>query len=56
MTTGTPGMCLDEPNLDFVAWRRSDRLVHAWLTSRLTEETLSLVVDLETSREVWQTL
>ena len=29
MTTGTPGMCLDQPNPDFVAWCRSDRLVRA---------------------------
>ena len=56
VTPGSPGMRLDQPNPDFLAWRRSDRLVRAWITSRLSEETLSLVVDLETSREVWSTL
>ncbi|KAJ1397635.1 gag-polypeptide of LTR copia-type [Sesbania bispinosa] len=50
------GLRLDQPNPNFLHWCRSDRLVRAWITSRLTEETLSLVVDLETSREVWLTL
>ena len=54
--SASPGMRFDQPNPDFTHWRRSDRLVRAWITSRLSEETLALVVDLETSREVWQAL
>ena len=48
-------MCLDQPNPDFLSRCRSDRLVYAWITSLLSEETLSFVVDLETSREMWST-
>ncbi|KAJ1413971.1 hypothetical protein SESBI_19194 [Sesbania bispinosa] len=53
---GSPGMRLDQPNPDYIHWRRFDRLVRAWNTSRLTEDPLNLVVDVETSKEVWSIL
>ncbi|KAF8391041.1 hypothetical protein HHK36_023341 [Tetracentron sinense] len=43
-------------NPDFVAWRRSDRLLRGWITGTLNEDVLSLVVGLESSKEVWNTL
>ena len=43
-------------NPDFVAWRRSDRLLRGWITGTLSEDVLSLVVGLESSKEVWNTL
>ena len=39
-SAGTPRMHLDQPNLDYFHCCRFERLVHAWLTSRLKEETL----------------
>ncbi|OMO89257.1 hypothetical protein CCACVL1_07965 [Corchorus capsularis] len=46
----------EKENPDFVAWRRSDRLLRGWITSTLSEEALGLVVGLETSAEVWKAL
>ncbi|PIA57436.1 hypothetical protein AQUCO_00600275v1 [Aquilegia coerulea] len=43
-------------NLDFASWRRSDRLLRGWITGTLTEETLTLVVGLQTSMDVWNAL
>ncbi|KAK2986127.1 hypothetical protein RJ640_024676 [Escallonia rubra] len=40
----------------FCAWRKSDRLLRGWITGTLSEEVLGLVVGLETSAEVWNTL
>ncbi|KAF8395628.1 hypothetical protein HHK36_019578 [Tetracentron sinense] len=43
-------------NPDFIAWRRADRLLRRWITGTLNEDSLSLVVGLETSMDVWTTL
>ncbi|RWR75576.1 Zinc finger, CCCH-type [Cinnamomum micranthum f. kanehirae] len=43
-------------NATFAAWRRSDSLLRGWITGTLSEEVLGLVVGLETSADVWQTL
>ena len=34
-TPATPSMKFDQPNPKFIHWHRSDRLVHAWITSCL---------------------
>ena len=39
-------------NLEFQAWRRSDRLLRVWITGTLSEDTLSLVIGLDSSQEV----
>ena len=41
---------------EFTAWKRSDRLLCGWITSTLSEEVLGLVVGLDSTAEVWQTL
>jgi len=46
----TPGEKL-EPKLTeaFIAWRKADRLLRGWIIGTLSEETLSLVVGLDTA-------
>lgn len=41
------------PNLDYAPWRCSNRLLRGWITCALNEDVLSLVVGLETSKDVW---
>ncbi|KAK2988460.1 hypothetical protein RJ640_007490 [Escallonia rubra] len=43
-------------NLDFIAWKRSDRLLRGWITGTLSEEVLGLVVGLITAGKVWKVL
>ncbi|KAK1391985.1 hypothetical protein POM88_011041 [Heracleum sosnowskyi] len=43
-------------NPEFSLWKRSDRLLRGWITGTLSEDTLSLVVGLDTSNAVWTTL
>ncbi|KAF3794163.1 hypothetical protein EJ110_NYTH08235 [Nymphaea thermarum] len=44
------------PNPEFLAWKKSDRLLRGWITGSLSEEVLGLVVGLQTSFEVWTAL
>jgi hypothetical protein len=45
-----------EPKLTetFIAWRKADRLLRWWIIGTLSEETLSLVVGLDTAHAVWE--
>ncbi|KAF8393842.1 hypothetical protein HHK36_020040 [Tetracentron sinense] len=38
-------------NPEYTTWRRSDRLLHGWITGIVSEEVLSLVMGLETTSE-----
>jgi hypothetical protein len=51
----TPGEKL-EPKLTeaFIAWRKADRLLRGWIIGTLSEETLSLVVGLDTAYAIWE--
>lgn len=40
----------------FLAWRKSDRLLRGWIIGTLSEETLGLVVGLDTAHAVWEAL
>jgi len=40
----------------FIAWWKSDRLVRGWIIGTLSEETLRLVVGLDTAHAVWEAL
>ena len=40
-------------NQEFLAWRRSDRLLRGWITGTLNEDTLVIVVGLDTTKDVW---
>ena len=42
-------------SLDFTTWSL-DRLLRGWITSTLSEDTLSLVIGLHSSLEVWNAL
>ncbi|KAF3776659.1 hypothetical protein EJ110_NYTH38637 [Nymphaea thermarum] len=44
------------PNPEFLAWKKSYRLLRGWITGSLSEEVLGLVVGLQTSSEVWTAL
>ena len=50
------GMRFDQPNLEFHHWQHSNRLDRAWITSKLSEEALSLVIKLKAARDVWMAL
>ena len=41
---------------DFLKWRKEDRLLHGWIIGTLTEETLGLVIGLDSSQSVWNAL
>ncbi|KAF3777765.1 hypothetical protein EJ110_NYTH45176 [Nymphaea thermarum] len=41
------------PNPEFLAWKKSDRLLRGWITGSLSEEVLGLVVGLQTSSEIF---
>ncbi|GAV80630.1 UBN2_3 domain-containing protein, partial [Cephalotus follicularis] len=43
-------------NLDYTSWRKSSRLVKAWITGTLSEEVLGHVVGTETSQNLWTIL
>ncbi|XXG82340.1 hypothetical protein AAC387_Pa10g0313 [Persea americana] len=46
----------DVVNPDYIKWRRSDRLLGGWITGKLSDEILRMVVSLDTSRDVWLVL
>ena len=40
----------------YITWRRVDRLLRGWIIGTLSEETLGLVVGLDTTNVVWEAL
>ena len=50
------GTSQEADNPDYLAWRRSERLLSGWITGTLSEEVLGMVVGLDTFAEVWATL
>ncbi|XP_060198746.1 uncharacterized protein LOC132627420 isoform X2 [Lycium barbarum] len=44
---------LIQPMLDYLKWKRSDRLVKGWILGFLTEEILQNVADKVSARDVW---
>ncbi|GKV51884.1 hypothetical protein SLEP1_g58503 [Rubroshorea leprosula] len=56
VTSADDGVTKDQPNPDFAAWKRSDRLLRGWINGTLSEEVLGLAVGLETSAEIWNAL
>ncbi|KAK2975601.1 hypothetical protein RJ640_010678 [Escallonia rubra] len=55
-TAGAAGEKILTESPQFCAWRKSDRLLRGWIIGTLSEEVLGLVVGLDTSAEVWNTL
>lgn len=47
-----------EPTLTdaYITWRKADRLLRGWIIGTLFEETLGLVVGLDTASAVWEAL
>lgn len=45
-----------QPNPDFVQWRRQSRLVMSWIYSSLTKSMLGRIVDFNTAQEIWNSL
>ncbi|KAG5241400.1 26S protease regulatory protein [Salix suchowensis] len=41
---------------DFLKWRKADRLLRGWIIGTLSEETLGLVIGLDSSQSVWNAL
>lgn len=41
---------------EFIAWQKSDRLLRGWIIGTLSEEALGLVIGLDTSLAVWNSL
>lgn len=50
------GVLIEYPNPRFKDWRRTDRLVKGWITSRLTPSILTLITGIETTKGVWDAL
>lgn len=50
------GTITQEPNPDYLAWKRRDRLVLLWLKSTLSERTLAIVARSTTSHMAWTAL
>lgn len=46
----------ETPNPSYLSWRRTDRLVRAWICSCLTTKALGLIGYLKTSKEVLNAL
>ena len=40
----------------YIAWRRVERLLRGWIIGTLSEETLGLVVGLDTTNAIWEAL
>lgn len=40
---------------DYLAWKKSYRLLRGWITGTLSDEVLALVVGIDTTLEVWKT-
>ncbi|KAH9688593.1 retrovirus-related pol polyprotein from transposon RE1 [Citrus sinensis] len=43
-------------NSDFISWRSQDQVLLGWLLSSMSKGIISLVFNLETSREVWKAI
>lgn len=43
-------------NMEYLAWKRSDRLFKAWITNSVSEELLPYTIGQKTSSDVWNTL
>ncbi|PON36169.1 hypothetical protein PanWU01x14_330580 [Parasponia andersonii] len=43
-------------NLEYILWRRSDRLIRGWIIGTLSDELFELAIGLETSSEVCTSL
>ena len=41
---------------EFIAWQKSGRLLRGWIIGTLSEETLRLVIGLDTTLAVWEAL
>ncbi|KAK6141030.1 hypothetical protein DH2020_025211 [Rehmannia glutinosa] len=44
------------PNPSFIAWQRQDQLLASWILSSLSDSILTLMVGLESAKEIWHTL
>lgn len=44
------------PNVEYLAWKHSNRLLKGWITSSLSKEVVNHIVGLESARDVWKTL
>ena len=54
--TGIDGVATQTPNPDSTKWFQTDQVVKSWLLGSFSEDILSLVVDYQTSHEVWISL
>ena len=43
-------------NPDFLMWKNNDGLLTTWLRSMMNEDVLSMVISLQTAREIWLTV
>lgn len=43
-------------NHNYIQWKKLDRLLRGWIIGNLSEEALGLVISLEITTQVWQTL
>ena len=53
ISTTPDGVTTNEPNLDFLIWKKRDRFVLLWIKSTLSERALSLVVRATSSYMAW---
>lgn len=44
------------PNIEYLAWKRSDRLLKGWITGSLSKEVVNHVAGLESAKDVWKAL
>lgn len=51
-----PGSGSNIANPKFLAWRRQDQLLSAWIQSSLSESAMTLVVGLKSAKDVWKAL
>ena len=54
--TGLDGSATQTPNPESTKWFQTDQVVKSWLLGSFSEDILSLVVDCQTSNEVWLSL
>lgn len=47
---------VEEQNPNYGDWMRTDQLISSWISGAVSENILGLIIGLETSYEVWQTL
>ncbi|RVW21116.1 Retrovirus-related Pol polyprotein from transposon RE1 [Vitis vinifera] len=57
-SSNTPTVETSAPRIieAYIAWRKTDRLLRGWIIATLYEETLGLVVGLDTTNVVWEAL